>query len=304
MDEELLKGYLSKGYFPSQRLTVQNVFHNNTIINLCIPLYNRSDHIKSLLKNIDDLIKKTGDTNVVVWIADFESNDIDLKKYVLNFSFTIHVLTLGGPFIIGRGLQVIGDQIPLNEIIYFIDADAVLPERIFQTLRNYVVKGDQFYCPEVGRQNRFGKVCLGEKDHGGKGHIGVYSDDFKQSGGWQNRQHLARGWEKGVGPMEKTKWGGHDTHLYNKLRWLNLSVYRPREYDQYIQYHERPKGEWYVTYNLFNCICNFFTKILTSLCSVFLLPLKYYLTIFTLWECIFHIYNDCIFIIFLIDTHL
>lgn len=251
MDEEILKKYVSSGYFPVKRLIQQNVFCNNININICIPLYNRSNHIKSLLKNIDDLIKKTGEPRVTVWIADFESTDISLKEYVMNFPFTIHVLTLGGPFIIGRGLQVLGDQIPMNEIIYFIDADAVLPETIFTTLRNYVVKGEQFYCPQVGRENRFGKVCLPDfpRDHGGKGHIGVYSDDFKRSGGWQNRIHLARGWETGLGPMEKTKWGGHDTHLYNKLRWLDLTDYRPREYEQYIKYHERKDLNWYSTYN-------------------------------------------------------
>jgi hypothetical protein len=41
------------------------------------------------------------------------------------------------------------------------------------------------------------------------------------------------------------QWGGHDGHLYNKLRWDKLNVYRPREKDQWVKHHVRDNNVWY-----------------------------------------------------------
>jgi glycosyltransferase involved in cell wall biosynthesis len=224
--------------------TIENV---NTRINICIPLWNRAHHVTPLLENIQDIITKTNEKNVRVWIADFHSTDIKLEEHIKKYKMEIKIVLLDPPFIIAKGLQIAAETLPKGEIVYFIDADAHLPQVIFSRLRQFVIKGKQFYCPIVGLQQANKSVWLpaGKKDHGGKGHIGVFVDDFLLCNGWRDKIHLTATPVPGPGPMERVKWGGHDGHLYNKLRWDQLNVYRPKEKDQWVKFHGRSEG-WYL----------------------------------------------------------
>ena len=224
--------------------------NSNVPVNFCIPLWNRGNHIKQILCNLQEVADTMNETNFKVWIADFHSTDIDLREYIKQFHISIEVITIKLPFIIAKGLQIVAEKIPKGEILYFIDADSVQPEKIFNRLRKYVIKGKQFYCPMVAFEQSDGSKWLPDKgkDHGGKGHIGVFSDDFQLCNGWRDPSHLTRIRIDGPGPMERKKWGGHDSHLYNKLRWDRLNCYRPRELDQWCRYHNRHNSsgtDWY-----------------------------------------------------------
>jgi hypothetical protein len=229
---------------PSAPLTTDD--NKTVVVNICIPLWNRAEHIKGLLINLQNIINNTQDKNVKVWIADFHSTDIDLNMYIKQFTYPIEIVLHNGPFIIAKGLQNTAEKMPLNEIVYFTDADAFLPNEIFNRIRTYTIQGKQFYCPMVAYQEQNNTLWLppAGKDHGGKGHIGVFLSDFKLCNGWKDKQHLTAIPIKGPGPMERLQWGGHDGHLYNKLRWDQLNVYRPRENDQWVKYHIRNNNEW------------------------------------------------------------
>lgn len=220
----------------------------NVRINFCIPLWNRAANIRQILPNLQDIALQTNEQNVKVWIADFGSTDINLEEYIKQFTLSIEIVPLEPPFIIAKGLQIAAERMPKGEIVYFIDADAVMPVGIFDRLRKYVINGKQFYCPMVAFEQPDGKILLPKpgKDHGGKGHIGVFLDDLFRCNGWKDREHLTRIPIPGPGPMERTKWGGHDGHLYNKLRWDRLNCYRPRENDQWCRHHTRGHNQWYV----------------------------------------------------------
>lgn len=220
-------------------------------VNICIPLYNRAKHIQEVLTNIQQIVTATDEKNVKIWIADHHSTDINLQEYIKQFTFEIEIVLFDPPFIIAKCLQITAEHMPKNEIIYFVDADAGLPNVIFQRIRTYVIKNRQFYCPMVSYEQPNGTLQLPPpgKDHGGKGHIGVFLDDFFLCNGWRDSEHLTAIPVPGPGPMTRQKWGAHDGHLYNKLRWDQLNVYRPAEPDQWVKYHARDAttgtGVWF-----------------------------------------------------------
>lgn len=249
MYKQLVK--LKKGprgrFFPDPPPPIKSTENQKVKINFCVPLWNRARHITELLENIQTIAAEKKETNFKVWIADFKSTDIDLRQHVKKYQFPVEIVLIDPPFIIAKGLQIATEKMPMDEIVYFVDADAHLPDAIFNRLRVYVIKGKQFYCPMVSYEQQNGKLVLPPKgkDHGGKGHIGVFTNDFRLCNGWRDNEHYTEIPIAGPGPMDRQKWGGHDGHLYNKLRWDQLNVYRPRESDQYVKFHTRESG-WYV----------------------------------------------------------
>jgi len=246
MYRELLQNERTQKRVPSPGPPLKNS-QTNVRVNMCIPLWNRAQHIREVLQNLQNVVVVTKESNIKVWIADFHSTDIILADLVKTFSYPIEIVLLPPPFIIAKALQTATERMPRGEIVYFLDADAHVPFEIFERIRMYTVQGKQFYCPMVAYEQPDNSLKLPDvgKDHGGKGHIGVFVDDFMLCNGWKDPEHLTLIAIPGPGPMERLKWGGHDGHLFNKLRWDRLNVYRPRESDQYVKYHARIQG-WYL----------------------------------------------------------
>lgn len=218
-----------------------------TPLNFCVPLWNRAENIKQLLDNLQTQVNDSNEKNFKLWIADFNSTDVVLDELIKQYKMPIEIVKIDGPFIIAKGLQIAAEKLPLGEIVYFIDADAVFPKCIFQRVRNCVTLGKQFYCPMIAFEQENGKIIFpkGGRDHGGKGHIGVFVNDFIKCRGWRDNEHLTETPIPGPGPMERQKWGGHDGHLYNKLRWDHLNCCRPHEMDQWSRHHNRATNPWY-----------------------------------------------------------
>jgi hypothetical protein len=202
------------------------------MIHVCVPLYNRNEHIRKLMWNIEDIVNETEDYNVELHVYDFNSKGLLFEMEAERLNIQSHVMYDEPPFIIGKALQRLGESIPCNEIIYFCDADTHLPNDIFKRIRSKTEKGKSFYCPIVSFEKSDGSIWTPIKDHRGCGNIGIYSQDFKDSHGWL-----------GTPFMTKTTWGGHDSHIRLRLE-STLKVNREIESDQYTRYHVRDGG-WY-----------------------------------------------------------
>lgn len=221
----------------------------NTIVNIIVPLWNRGEHIKLLLENLKVAVNATNEKQIKLWISDFHSSDIDLPEYIKQYTsvFPIEIVLLPGPFIIGKALQIAAEKIPgANGLIYFTDADIVLPNEIFNRIRNSVIRGKTFYAPVVSRENEHG-VVEESVNQGGKGCIGVHILDFLKSKGWRYPNHVGCGVEGKGSPMTRTAWGKHDTHIYQVLKVLQrLKPVRLSETDQWVRFHKR--DGWYLEY--------------------------------------------------------
>lgn len=215
------------------------------LVNVVVPLWNRGMHIKPLMENIQQIIDNTHDQYVKLWISDFNSTDIDLKHEITKYTYSIEIVSIDGPFIIGKALQLAAEQIKdPNQIIYFCDADSVFPDVIFKRIRALVVRGVTFYAPMVSRETETGGV-IESPNKGGKGNIGVYVSDFVRSKGWRYPKHFnCSNLNRFPGPMQRTAWGGHDGHIYEVLKtFAKLRPVRPTELDQWVRHHNR--DEWF-----------------------------------------------------------
>jgi len=216
---------------------------NNTV-NVIVPLWNRGEHIKLLLTNIRDIVHKTNEKAIKVWISDFHSSDINLPDLVKDYQFPIEIVLIDRPFIIGKALQLAAERVgDVDELLYFCDADIVLPTGIFARLRKLVVPRKTFYVPLVSVETPHGQILENTKLNS-KGCVGVHVKDFVESKGWRYREHYNNRRLKGLpGPMERTSWGGHDRHIFEVLRVVQkLTPIRPIEKDQWIRYHTHKKG--------------------------------------------------------------
>ena len=219
-------------------------YNPDAVINVVIPLKNRGKHIRLLMQNIQDIVDQTNEKHIKVWIGDFHSHDVNLKKLQEHHTFPIHIVLFEGVFKIAGALQGTAEKIKNpNEILYFCDADSVFPTCIFERIRKLTIKNKAFYVPMVGRSTREGKVVLPTKDHGGKGNVGVYVDDFQKSGGWG----IGYFYQDGLGsgnPLARRQWGKHDEHIFHLLKiHCKLQSMRTRESDQYTRWHQ-PRMGW------------------------------------------------------------
>jgi hypothetical protein len=231
-------------------------------INLVIPLKNRGKHMRLLLENIQNIVNNTHEQHIKVWIGDFHSTDINLPKFITQFTYPIELVLFNGVFMIGKSLQVTAEKITnRDEIIYFCDADSSFPDSIFSRIREHTVKNVSFYVPMVSRQSHSGKLIypFPPNGHGGKGNLGVYVDDFIKSGGWstgffyqdatfshnKNTPDHINPPKTGSGnPFSRKEWGKHDEHIFHLLlKGMNLTPIRPREKDQFIRWHP-PRQGW------------------------------------------------------------
>lgn len=180
-------------------------------------------------------------------LGDFHSDDISLHEYISQFTYPIEIVLFEGEFVIGKALQITAEKITSDdEIIYFCDADAVLPDCIFQRIRKHTIRNKQIYAPIVSKESNQGNgrlVKIIPRDYKRKGHIGVFRSDFAKCSGWRTGKHLHKpGLESN--PMERTKWGLHDGHIFAVLtEELGLKAIRPQETDQWLRWHP-PKLGW------------------------------------------------------------
>lgn len=241
--ESVVKTITDKHY--STLCNTESNYDRDTKINLIVPLKNRGKHIRLLMQNVQDIVDKTNETNIKVWIGDFHSTDVNLKKLQEKHSFPIQIVLFDGVFRIAGSLQKTAEKVKNpNEILYFCDADSVFPNDIFDRIRKNTVKNESFYCPMCARTAKGGKIIppFPPNGHGGKGNVGVYVDDFQKSGGWAIGYFSQKGTGSG-NPMARRRWGKHDDHIYHLLYVrCGLKCIRPREADQYTRYHQPQMG--------------------------------------------------------------
>lgn len=225
---------------------VAQAYAPNTMVNVIVPLKNRGKHITLLLENIQNIVDRTGEKNMKVWIGDFHSRDVNFDTLKSKHTFPINVVWFDGVFRIGVALQVTADNIENpDELLYFCDADSVFPLDIFDRIRKLTVKNEAFYCPMVAHSTRNGRIIppFPPNGHGGKGNVGVYVDDFKKSGGWAVGYFSQDGANSG-NPLARRQWGKHDEHIFHLLHIRRgLKCIRPRESDQYTRWHQ-PRMGW------------------------------------------------------------
>jgi len=219
-----------------------------TIINICIPLYNRGNDITKLIHNINDISKIIDKINIIlkVHIGDYHSTDVDLYELVKQVQINTNIIQIDGKFNLAKSLQLCSDTVTdPNELIMHIDADTVLENglELFKSICNQVIQGKTFYCPIVSTEGNpsgwprkyNGKVYVPTRDHFGKGLIVIYNSDYKKSNGFIGSEFMKQRGEI---------WGSHEIVLEKRLKFLN--IIRPITSDIWLRDHKRNHNTtWY-----------------------------------------------------------
>jgi hypothetical protein len=199
-----------------------------TIVHFTVSMWNRFEHMKLLLANVESLWEQ--DPAIRFRVCMFPSNDASihaawfmLRKAKVPACLTYHCAEFGN----GLGHNVAAGAVPLSHIICAVAVDIVLPEGFPARVRANVVRGKQFYFPEMYQQCPDGSLV-------GDGHGGALMAAFKTD------------WDR-VGGLQppRAPWGGdatrkpEDVVFEQSMQRAGLEMARPDEKDLYCRHHAR-----------------------------------------------------------------
>jgi glycosyltransferase involved in cell wall biosynthesis len=161
-----------------------------TMLSICTTVKNRSivttDHgVLRLFPNCVESIvaarKAVDDLELVV--ADWESDDWPLAHWLVEAArpVPVRVLTLTGTFSRGRGLNVAAEA-ALGEYLFFIDADALINEKVLRRGLNVVQQHEAFFPILYSYTDP--QHHAGYWREAGFGHCMIHKQTFERVGGW------------------------------------------------------------------------------------------------------------------------
>lgn len=140
------------------------------MISACIPVKNRAENLKRCVASLE----AAGIEEIVV--ADFHSTDTDFEW------FNGKLVTVDDEhFSVGRGKNVAAEH-ATGDIIFFIDADLVVPESIVGHINAAIERGKVF-APIMQMQNEDG--TLGEWAVHSYGQVALKADEYRSGEKWQ-----------------------------------------------------------------------------------------------------------------------
>jgi glycosyltransferase involved in cell wall biosynthesis len=174
------------------------------LISFCCTIKNRADKLTGL---VNSLAAMENAEPFELIIADYHSNDRDLRE-ILTTTFPTALLTLrGGHFNRSQGLNAAAAQ-AAGTLLFFIDVDMLVPTDFATQIREKVRNGNAWFpvcyslhngCPakvvKSSRSRRKGANGWWRKE--GKGNCGITKDEFEKIGRWDERIGVTYGKEDG-----------------------------------------------------------------------------------------------------------
>lgn len=174
------------------------------MISFCTMVYNRWSTLKRLLDSLTQMTN--ADFEVVV--VDLGSTDVDLKKELPRFHMKsrlrIKKTAANGKInrAAGRNLCAESSRAGAEDIMFFVDADMLVPPDFCKTIRAHVQKGRCFFpiCYSLHKDKPAvvqGNVSHHRKDAGklangwwrkeGWGNFGILRSDYELLGAWDEQ---------------------------------------------------------------------------------------------------------------------
>lgn len=166
------------------------------MISFCVSLLNRGGNFLNLLHSWSAL--HDGQRELIV--ADFGSTDIDLRTAATRVD-RVRLAQLDGPFNRARGLNAAA-ACARGELLFFLDADIILPPDFCATIRQQVRRGQAYFpvCYALAEGSPPDPTAPGYWRTKGFGLCGFHRDDFAELG-----------WDESF-----TRWGGEDNDLHRR----------------------------------------------------------------------------------------
>ena len=177
-------------------------------ISFCTALKNRGDNFKKMLRAWTE----ASDENCELVVADFGSADLHLSTELREQARPYTIVGLTGSFNRARGLNAAA-AVATGELLFFIDADMVIPNNFCQTLRQRVLPGWAYFpiCYSLYEGSACESSQPGWWRTSGFGMCGFTADDFRRLR-----------WCEAF-----TRWGKEDNDIFSRAAGA-LEIYRDR----------------------------------------------------------------------------
>ena len=174
-------------------------------ISFCVALMNRGENFLKMLASWRAL----HDDNFELVVADFGSTDVDVRGAIAD-TRRARIVQLHGPFNRSVGLNAAAAG-ATGELLFFLDADLVLPKEFCSTVRAHVRPGQAYFpiCYSLRQGSPPDPSAAGWWRHTGFGLCGFHRDDFARIR-----------WDESF-----TRWGGEDNELF-KRAGTQLQIHR------------------------------------------------------------------------------
>jgi len=206
----------------------------HTTVHVIVPVKNQGRWVQHFIDNMEQIYLETLDSHVNVIIVDFNSTDIDIEKSLRSSKLKRYkLIKLNGPFQRALGIQAGADSVENpHDIIFTCDLHLEIPSALIDSIRKHCVEGKMAFAPVVVRLD-----CgyLPDNPYGlwelqGYGLFAICKSDFDKAGGMNTKEF-------------KTKWGGEDWEMLDRILSNNLEVERLRVPKFYHYYHSKI-GMW------------------------------------------------------------
>ncbi|XP_047128210.1 beta-1,4-N-acetylgalactosaminyltransferase 3 isoform X2 [Hydra vulgaris] len=203
-------------------------------IHVIVPVKDQGRWLLHFIRNMENIYLETNDSRINVIIVDFNSTDMDIEKCLhLSQIPRYQVVKLNGPFQRALGIQAGANLVKqVDDIIFTCDLHLDIPSHLFDSIRKHTIKGKMAFAPMVHRLScgYTPDLPYGLWENEGYGLFSITKNDFDRVGGMNTREF-------------KTKWGGEDWELLDRVLAHGLEVERFR-ISKFYHYHHSKKRMW------------------------------------------------------------